>query len=731
MDFGLASSLDFELFSMPEISLDKDALERQTRMHEARESIIDRLAQDLPDATDLDRFLRAVVSEIGRMTRADRCDVIQLSDAQELRISHEWRASNKIPKSEGFTFPLNAEKLQEHLDLSKPLAINDTKAPEINSKIRLLADSLQTRSLLIVPIRLGDKVLGLLGLHDTRKPRVWLPDEIQFLQSIAQHLAVGYQYTRNFIEKQRDATRTNALLEIANTLNSHSDFTEVSTLVLERAVQLVGADYSALGVIDQSSQKISLAAFQASPDAKTDNVRGMISAHGQSLDLSAFPVMVELMNKGEPLTLLDTELPPPIKFIFNSQLGGCAAAVAPVKVAGQSFGLLGFVWSQERAGFDKHEIALVAGIADQIGTALERDQLSAEVMRLKSVLDARARGNQIIGQNNQIRRAIELAVTVADTTTTVLITGESGTGKELVANLIHDNSGRERKPYIKLNCGAIPESLLESELFGHEKGAFTDARSRRRGRFEEADGGTLFLDEIGEMSLSAQVSLLRVLQDGEFTRVGGSETVKTDVRVVAATNIDLEKAVEENRFRRDLYYRLSVFPIKLPPLRERQADIPLLVVHFLELYKQKTGRFVSGISRDAMRALVAYNFPGNIRELENAVERAVIIASKRQIELEDLPEAISGKTFDFATELRFESIAEITENNGGTNGNGNNGAHDGARIEFEMPAKMDDIERASIEATLEFTGGDKSRAARLLGIGRKTLYRKLEQYGKI
>lgn len=716
---------------LPKVTRTDDALERQARMQQAREAIIDRLAQDLPAATDLDKFLRAVVSEIGRMIGADRCDVIQLTNAQELRISHEWRASDKIPTTVGLTLPLSAEKLREHLDLSRPLIINDTKAPTVNEKIRLFADSLQTRSLLVVPIRLADRVLGLLGLHDTKKPRVWQAEEVAFLQSIAQHLAVGYQYTSNFIEKQRDAIRTEALLEIANTLNSHQDFGEVSSLVLTRAVRLVGADYSALGVIDQSSQKISLAAFQASPEAKTDSVRGMISAHGQSLDLSAFPVMVELMNKGEPLTLLDTELPPPIKFIFNQQLNGCAALVAPVKVGGQSFGLLGFVWSQEREGFDSHEIALVAGIADQIGTALERDQLSAEVMRLKSALHERARGSQIIGQNAAIRRAIELAATVADTTTTVLITGESGTGKELIANLIHLNSGRERQPYVKLNCGAIPESLLESELFGHEKGAFTDARSRRRGRFEEADGGTLFLDEIGEMSMTAQVSLLRVLQDGEFTRVGGSETVKSDVRVIAATNIDLEKAVEENRFRRDLFYRLSVFPIKLPPLRERQADIPILVVHFLELYKQKTGRFVSGISRDAMRALVAYNFPGNIRELENAIERAVIIASGRQIELEDLPEAISGKTFDFSQEIRFESINAIQAENG--NGNHRNALGentDATRIEFELPAKMDDIEREAIETTLGFTNGDKSRAARLLGIGRKTLYRKLEQYGK-
>ena len=248
-------------------------------------------------------------------------------------------------------------------------------------------------------------------------------------------------------------------------------------------------------------------------------------------------------------------------------------------------------------------MALVEGIADQIGTALERDQLSAEVMHLRSALHERYGEDRIIGQTPAIRRAIELALSVADTQTTVLIQGESGTGKELLANLIHYNSGREDQPYVKLNCGAIPETLLESELFGHEKGAFTDARARRRGRFEEANGGTLFLDEVGEMSLSAQVRLLRVLQDGEFTRVGGNEVLKTDVRVIAASNVDLERATELGTFRRDLYYRLSVFPIVLPPLRERPEDIHPLVIHFLEHYKQKTGRFISGISKDALQAL--------------------------------------------------------------------------------------------------------------------------------
>lgn len=284
-----------------------------------------------------------------------------------------------------------------------------------------------------------------------------------------------------------------------------------------------------------------------------------------------------------------------------------------------------------------------------------------------------------------------------------------------MANLIHYNSGREEKNYIKLNCGAIPETLIESELFGHEKGAFTDARTQRKGRFEESDGGTLFLDEIGEMPLTAQVKLLRVLQDGEFTRVGGNEIVKTDVRVVAATNVDLEKAVEEGKFRRDLFYRLSVFPINLPPLRERPEDIHILVFHFLELYKQKTGRFVSGISKEALRALVNYEWSGNVRELENAIERAVIIASGRQIESDDLPEAIRKKAFELNALARQERARAAGEGRS-------------VNLEIDFPATMDEIERQAIEMALDYTNGDKSRASRLLNIGRKTLYRKLEQF---
>ncbi|HEX8247064.1 MAG TPA: sigma 54-interacting transcriptional regulator [Pyrinomonadaceae bacterium] len=690
------------------------SLERKIKMHEAREGIIDRLARDLPTNIDLERFLNVVVSEIGRMMDADRCDLLQLTEGNELRISHEWRKDETVPSSEGTLIPFDAQKLTEKFDLSQPVRINDTTKTK-DATVRFFTKALETQSLLVVPITLNEKVIGLLGLHDTHAPREWLDEEVAFLESVGRQLAIGYQYTRLYVAQEQETRRTNALLEIANTLNSHSDFNEVSARVLERAVELVGANYGALGVLDQTGKKISLASFKSAPNVEPNAVLQMIEEHNQSLDIEPFPVLSDILREGKTLRLVDKDLPFAVRLIFNSQLDGRAALVAPVRVGGQAFGLLGFVWSEERdGGFENHEVALVEGISDQIGTALERDQLSAEVMRLKSELHQKHQ-SEIIGQAPAIRRAIELALNVADTQTTVLIQGESGTGKELLANLIHYNSGRENKPYVKLNCGAIPETLLESELFGHEKGAFTDARNQRKGRFEEADRGTLFLDEIGEMSLPAQVKLLRVLQDGEFTRVGGNEMVKTDVRVIAASNVDLEKAVEEGKFRKDLFYRLSVFPITLPPLRDRPEDIHILVFHFLEQYKQKTGRFVSGISKEALLALVNYEWSGNVRELENAIERAVIIASGRQIELDDLPEAISKKAFESFAQARQERAKAASEGRA-------------INLEVEFPATMEEIERQAIELALDYTSGDKSRASRLLNIGRKTLYRKLEQY---
>ena len=280
---------------------------------------------------------------------------------------------------------------------------------------------------------------------------------------------------------------------------------------------------------------------------------------------------------------------------------------------------------------------------------------------------------------------------------TVLLSGESGVGKELIAEAIHHQSPRRPKPLVKLNCGALPEGLIESELFGHEKGAFTGAIQQRKGRFELADGGTIFLDEISEIPPATQVKLLRVLQDGEFERVGGTQTLKVDVRVIAATNRDLEEEVAEGRFRKDLFYRLNVIHMVIPPLRDRVEDIPLLALHFLDKFCLENDRPPMGFSPEAMRALKSHAWPGNIRELQNVVERAVALCTGNMVEFEDLPD-----------EIRRHSPEDD-------------------KIVLPVGSSMDEIERQAILQTLKKTGGDKELAARLLGIGLATLYRRLKE----
>jgi len=329
--------------------------------------------------------------------------------------------------------------------------------------------------------------------------------------------------------------------------------------------------------------------------------------------------------------------------------------------------------------------------------ALERRELVAETTNMRRQLSTRAEYFNIIGASKPMQTIYETIESVAKSDANVLIVGESGTGKELIANAIHYNSLRSKKPFIKVNCAALPKELIESELFGHTKGAFTGAHADKEGLVQHAAGGSLMLDEIAEMSLSAQVRLLRVLQNGEFARVGGNEIVKTDVRVIAASNVDLEEAVREGRFRRDLFYRLNVYPIKLPPLRERIEDIPLLATHFLEIYKKRSNKNITGITKKALEWLRRFEWPGNVRELENAMERAAIIAQGRMITVDDLPHAVRG-------------------------------AEGSKTIEVEVGATIEEAEKRMILQTLAYTRGDRSRAAQILGIGRKTLYRKLQKY---
>lgn len=340
--------------------------------------------------------------------------------------------------------------------------------------------------------------------------------------------------------------------------------------------------------------------------------------------------------------------------------------------------------------FRMHELRKV------VNKALETQQILVENQRLRHELAERAPTGRLIGKSPSLLKVIQMVHQIAPMKSTVLLTGESGVGKELVAEAIHLESPRKDKPLVKLNCGALPEGLIESELFGHEKGAFTGAIAQRKGRFELADTGTIFLDEISEMPPATQVKLLRVLQEGEFERVGGAQTLKVDVRVIAASNIDLEQAVAAGRFRKDLYYRLNVICLDIPPLRERREDIPMLALHFLDKFCRENNRPLNGFSPAAMTALKSYDWPGNVRELQNVVERAVALSQSHMVELADLPD-----------EIRQHSPADDV-------------------ITVPVGASMEEIERTAIVQTLRKTGGDKELTARLLGIGLATLYRRLK-----
>jgi two-component system response regulator HydG len=330
--------------------------------------------------------------------------------------------------------------------------------------------------------------------------------------------------------------------------------------------------------------------------------------------------------------------------------------------------------------------------------AEERDEWRRQAARLSG---------RLLGRSPAMQRIFHMIEQVAPTSSTALITGETGTGKDQVAREIHEQSRRNNKPLIKVDCASLPESLLESELFGHVKGSFTGAIKDRKGRFEMADGGTIFLDEIGEMSASAQQRLLRILQDSELERVGSSTTIHVDVRVIAATNRDLQQRILEKKFREDLYYRLRVVQIQIPPLRERRNDIPILAQSFLKRYSQETGKQLAEFSDDCMQVLFSYPWPGNVRELQHAIEHAVIFAKGSFVEPQDMPpEITSGQTPIFAAQME-------TSNN------------DGKNILIPLGMPLEEAELEIIKQTLESVGGNKEEAARVLGLSRSSLYRRL------
>jgi DNA-binding NtrC family response regulator len=441
-------------------------------------------------------------------------------------------------------------------------------------------------------------------------------------------------------------------------------------------------------------------------DEKTqrDLLEGFLKKEGFSVEAVANgrEVLRELEGKFFDMALIDYKMPdldglqtlreirkhyPDLPVVMMTAYGTVETAVASMKE-----GALDYLSKP----IDLDELLLM------LRNVIERSTLLKENKELKAQLRERYAFTHIVYGSRRMEEVMGLVVRVASSQTTVLIRGESGTGKELIANAIHYASPRSEKPWVKVSCAAIPETLLESELFGYEKGAFTGAAQRRLGRFEEANGGSIFLDEIGDLSPTTQVKLLRILQDKEFQRLGSNQSLKTDVRVIAATHRNLEEAIQKGVFREDLYYRLNVISITLPPLRERREDIPLLIDHFLKKYSEKNQKSISNISKEATALLLRYDYPGNVRELENLMERSVVLCRGELITTQDLPFHLK--------EEKSEKLWELSKK------------------EKSLPESLEEIEKNSILNALHQHQGVQTKAAESLGISERVLRYKMKKY---
>lgn len=482
------------------------------------------------------------------------------------------------------------------------------------------------------------------------------------------------------------------LKDFSTWFSSAHDLNRLLELILESGTAIMRAKASSLLFLDERKQKLY---FKVATGLKKEEIKQFEIAVGQG-------IAGHVAETGEPLLIEDVEKDGRWFRSISDKIDFKTRSIActPMKVDGKIIGVIEFINKADGGSFQKSDLDLLMVFADLAAVAIVNarkfQRVERENKNLKEALDD---GRDIIGESPPIRHVINEALRVADSQASTLIMGESGTGKELVARLIHKASPRNERHLVTINCAAVPESLLEAELFGHEKGAFTGAVSRKIGKFELADESTIFLDEIAEMSHTMQAKLLRVLQDGVFYRVGGNISISVDIRVIAATNQDIADAIEKGRFRKDLYYRLNVVEINMPPLRDRKADIPLLAKHFVDVFKREKGFTNLAISPEAMEKLQHYNWPGNVRELQNAIERAVVMGNGRRIVPGDLPMHDEKACFD--------------------------------NVPVGIPLKeaVDAFKKRFIEVNLQSTGGNQSRAAGIMGIQRTYLSRLISKYG--
>jgi formate hydrogenlyase transcriptional activator len=601
---------------------------------------------------DPDKLFAALVKELHRVVRFDCIGVTIRDEKSDTFHKHSVDAETEA------VIPPDPELAIEESDAwrvyqsQKPLITSLEAHDNRLSKFQEVLKKRQIRCVCTLPLTTAHSKVGTLAFA-SKEPDIYTAEEVCFLSVVADQIALAFDNALHFDEAQasqrqllKKSERVGLLLELTNQVVSNLELRDLLRAVVSSTRRVMDCDGVGITLPDRDNARLRIYALDYPLKDESIQEEGLISVDDDVSGTVFRTGKLWCGNVQEARRL-------GMKDSARSEAG--TVCILPLVSRGRVLGTFGVIKYEDNAFTG--DIEFLTQIGNQIAIAVEnalafgeirelRDQLSKEKVYLEDEIRTEMNFAQIIGNSSSLRKVLKHVETVAPTDSTVLIYGETGTGKELIARAIHDLSPRRSKPFVKLNCAAIPTGLLESELFGHEKGAFTGAIAQRIGRFEVANGGTIFLDEIGEVPLELQTKLLRVLQEREFERLGSSRTLRTDARLIAATNRDLEVMVSEQKFRSDLFFRLNVFPVHVPPLRDRQGDIPLLVRHFTQQFSRRMKKTMDTIPSAAMDALCRYHWPGNIRELQNVIERAVIISTgpALNIDVSDLKLPKSDRT---------------------------------------------------------------------------------------
>src|SRR6266850_86144 len=689
-----------------------------------------RISEALSACGEPDELTRVLADQLRELISFDHLDaLIFKEDSNEI----EWQGWGTEP----IAFPdLPVEETSSwHVFRSQePLHVADWNTDDTFPRAKRLLENAGVRlgSVIRVPLTTAHRRLGTLGIA-SRDRNAYRSQDVCFLQLLSRVVALAIDDALNRrrsqvarLELERQNTRLRLLLDLTNRITSNLDLTDLLRAISGIVRRVMECDLVAISLLDSESGNFRIYALDF-PSSKGLVHEDLVTSHSGA-SLRAFETLKPvIVNQFDP-----TEFGEMSDIVIGEGLK--TACIAPLVNRGRAIGVLGLARKEDNS-FSEHDAEFLNEVAGQVAIAIEnalayreiselKDKLAQEKVYLEEEIRSELNFEQIVGSSPALKHVLELVETVAASDSTVLLLGDTGTGKELIARAIHDHSRRKDRTFVKLNCAAIPTGLFESELFGHEKGAFTGAISQKLGRLELADQGTLFLDEVGDVPIEIQPKLLRALQEREFERLGSTHTKKVNVRLVAATNRDLEKMIAAREFRSDLYYRLNVFPIRIPPLRERKEDIPLLVRFFVQKFARHMQKQIETIPASAMKTLTNWEWPGNIRELENFVERAVILTRGKSLEVpimelrksrvESFVSNSNGPRDEISRIVR-ETISEI--NKGTTR---------------SAAKELDEKERQEIISVLRETkgrvGGGDGAAARMT-INRTTLISRMKKFG--